>query len=146
MPARSFGLFQGMPSPAIHFWFKTRLIPINLLFPKERIMKAIKSLKKQFIYSLAFCFLVLSFTSCKKLFGLDRQTNTDHVVTTIDPHIHKTAWQYLKERANGNLDTIFKRTYDAVIYSEIDTNEYLKPNRTFIFLHNDAVYRKSGST
>jgi len=88
----------------------------------------------------------LSFTSCKKLFGLDRQSNTDHVVTTIDPHIHKTAWQYLKERANGNPDTIFKRMYDAVIYSGIDTNEYLKPNRTFIFLHNDAVYRKSGST
>jgi hypothetical protein len=86
-------------------------------------------------------------TSCKKLAGLDLQTNTDHVTSTLDPHINKTAWQYLKERSIGNQpDTIFKRMYDAIIYSGIDTNEYVQPGRTFLFLHNDAVFRSATPT
>jgi len=92
-------------------------------------------------------FLALPFTGCKKLFGLKLQEDTDHITTTIDPHINKTAWQFLKDRALGSVpdDTIFKRMYQAVIYSGIDTNEYTKTGRTFIFLHNDAVRRVSGN-
>jgi len=43
-------------------------------------------------------------------------------------------------------DTIFKRMYQGIIYAGIDSSEYTKPNRTFIFYHNDAVRRLSGTT
>jgi len=88
-------------------------------------------------------------SGCKKLFGLKLQENQQHIVSTIDPHINKSAWQFLKDRGLGPAtspnDTIFKRMYQAIIYSGIDTNEYLQPNRTFIFLHNDAILRKAGT-
>jgi hypothetical protein len=91
--------------------------------------------------------MVLS--GCKKLFGLKLQENEDHVTSTIDPHIYKSAWEYLTQRALGPAtspdDTIFKRMYQGIIYSGIDTNEYKQPNRTFIFLHNDGILRKAGT-
>ena len=57
----------------------------------------------------------------------------------IDPHINKTTWQFIKDRSYANnVDTIFRRMYDAIIYSGIDTNEYIKTNRTFILMNNNA--------
>src|SRR5262245_20916075 len=98
-------------------------------------MRRIKYLAR--IISLSSCVLVLTLpnSGCKKLFGLEMQENTDHITSTIDPHIYKTAWQFLKDRALGAApdDTIFKRMYQGVVYSGIDTNEYLKTGRTFIF-------------
>jgi hypothetical protein len=77
------------------------------------------------------------FSSCLKLQkDYNRKTNVD----TLDAHLNKTAWAYLKARAYGSTtDTIFRRMYDAIIYSGIDTNEYIKPNRTFIFLSNSEI-------
>jgi hypothetical protein len=111
-------------------------------------MRSINFQFKIICLSLCVALLAASLTGCKKLFGLKLQEDTDHVTTTIDPHIYKTAWQFLKDRALGTApdDTIFRRMYQAVVYSGIDTNEYTKPGRTFIFLHNDAVRRLSGST
>jgi hypothetical protein len=109
-------------------------------------MKTIKFPLRKLFFGICICFFAFLFTGCKKLFGLSKQKNTDHVVTTIDPHIYKTAWQYLKERATGSPDSIFNLMYQAVIYSGIDPDEYIKTGRTFIFLHNDAILRKSGST
>ena len=87
---------------------------------------------------------------CKKIAGLQLQEDQQHITHTIDPNINKTAWQYLKDRALGTSDnpndTIFRFMYQGIVYSGIDTAEYLKPDRTFIFLYNDAVYRKSGSS
>jgi hypothetical protein len=104
-------------------------------------------MKQQFIYTILFVGLLAGTASCKKLAGLSLQQDTDHITSTLDAHIHKTAWQYLKERSIGNTpDTIFKRMYDAIIYSGIDTLEYTQPGRTFIFLHNDAVFRASTPT
>lgn len=105
-------------------------------------MKAIK-MKHQIIYSTIFIgLLVVSMTGCKKLAGLSLQEEAGHETSTLDPHINKTAWQYLKERSIlSPTDTIFKRMYEAIVYSGIDTAEYLQPGRTFIFLHNDAVFR-----
>ena len=98
-------------------------------------------MKHQPIYIILFIGILLAGASCKKLAGLNLQQNSDHVGSVLDPHINKTAWQYLKERSIGNQpDTIFKRMYDAIIYSGIDTNEYIQPGRTFLFLHNDAVF------
>ena len=36
-------------------------------------------------------------------------------------------------------DTLFRRMYDAIIYSGIDTNEYTKPGRTYFFLNQAAA-------
>lgn len=76
------------------------------------------------------------------LAGLSMQKDYNRVtnVDTIDAHLYKTAWEYMKARAYGSkTDTIFRRMYDGVIYSGIDTNEYIKPGRTFIFLQNGAI-------
>lgn len=42
-------------------------------------------------------------------------------------------------------DTIFKLMQQGIEYAGIDTNEYTKPGRTFIFLHNNAIRTTSGS-
>lgn len=82
---------------------------------------------------------------CMKLQKDFTRSTTD----TLDAHLNKTAWAYLKSRAYNNAtpgDTIFRRMYDAIIYSGIDTNEYIKPNRTFIFLNNSSVYAVDSKT
>ncbi|HUP12639.1 MAG TPA: fasciclin domain-containing protein [Niastella sp.] len=100
-------------------------------------------MKQQIIYSAIFIgLLAVCTTSCKKIAGLNKQKDTDHETGMLDPHIYKTAWQFLKERNGSNpADTVFKRMYEAIVYSGIDTAEYTQPGRTFIFLHNDAVLR-----
>jgi hypothetical protein len=113
-------------------------------------MKTIKFEKGISFYTVCLCLLLFISAGCKKLAGLQLQENTEHVTTTIDPHINMTAWDFLKLRALGPStapnDTIFKRMYQAIMYSGIDTNEYIKAGRTYIFLHNDAIRRLSGST
>lgn len=112
-------------------------------------MKAIKLQQKIACYGICICLSALLVTGCRKLAGLPLQQNEDHVSTTIDPHINMTAWEFLKSRALGTSnfkDSIFYQMYLGIMYSGIDTNEYTKSDRTFIFLHNDAVIRKSGTT
>src|SRR5438128_273406 len=95
------------------------------------------------------CLCLLLFSGCKKLAGLPLQQNAEHQTTVIDPHIDESAWAFLKERALGTSsfkDSILYPMYVAVLYSGIDTAEYTKTNRTFIFLHKDAINRKSGGT
>jgi len=108
-------------------------------------MKAIKIQPKLIYYSICICLLAVGSTGCKKVFGLKLQEEVDHPTTTIDPHINKSAWQFIKDLALGTgvNDTIFKQMYKAIIYSGIDTNEYTKPGRTFLVMHNDAVLRKA---
>lgn len=110
-------------------------------------MKAIK-MKQQIIYNAFFIGLVMvCMTGCKKLAGLSLQENAGHETSILDAHINKTAWQYLRERSNlSPTDTIFKRMYEAIIYSGIDTTLYTQPGNTFIFLHNDAVFRTAAPT
>jgi hypothetical protein len=98
-------------------------------------------------FSLSLVALLGLAVSCNKLAGLERQKDWEFTPVTVDPNIKMTAWDYLKKRALGPAptDTIMKRMYEAVIYSEIDTGEYTKPGRTFVFLHNDAVRRLSSN-
>jgi hypothetical protein len=105
-------------------------------------------MKRQLIYSaLVIGLMMAGMASCKKLAGLDLQKDTDHETSVLDPKINKTAWQYLKERSVSNAtDTIFKRMYEAIVYSGIDSALYQQPNQTFIFLHNDAVFRTAAPT
>ena len=83
----------------------------------------------------------LSLSSCKKL---ALQKDYHRVADTVDTHVYVTAWDYLKQRAYGG-DSIWKRFYDGIVYSGIDTSEYTKPNRTFIFLNTDAVSRTNSN-
>jgi hypothetical protein len=87
---------------------------------------------------------VLSFTSCKKL---ALQKDYDRVADTVDTHVYMTAWDYLKKRALGttSADQVWKSFYDGIIYSGIDTNEYIKPNRTYIFLNTNAITRTNSN-
>jgi hypothetical protein len=77
------------------------------------------------------------------IFGLDLQKNDKHETHTLDPHIDKSALEYIKSRSNNFTagDTIFKLMRQAIDYSGIDTNEYKKSIRTYILLHNDAILR-----
>ncbi|HEX6180915.1 MAG TPA: hypothetical protein VFZ47_06685 [Chitinophagaceae bacterium] len=81
---------------------------------------------------------------CKKL---SLQKDYDRIPDTVDAHVNMTAWDYLKKRALGNTsaDSIWKRMYEAIVYSGIDSAEYTKPNRTFIFLNNDAITRTNSN-
>lgn len=72
------------------------------------------------------------------LMGLDMQEDFDRKPHTLDPHINKTAWEFIKERATTG-DKTFERLMAGIVYSEIDTMEYMKPGRTFILLNKDAV-------
>jgi hypothetical protein len=94
---------------------------------------------------ICICLSAIGFTGCQKLAGLPLQENQDHPTTTIDPHINKTAWQFIRDRAVAG-DSIFYLMYQGIMYSGIDTAEYTKPGRTFIVYHKDAILRKSGTT
>jgi len=110
------------------------------------------SLHKELLPVAVIAVLFLVFTGCKKLAGLPLQTDATHTDFLLNPNLTMNAWQYMKYRSgadpsnpNSASDTVFKRMYEAVIYSGIDTNEYSKSNRTFIFLHNLAVTTTSGT-
>jgi hypothetical protein len=78
---------------------------------------------------------------CKKL---SLQKDYDRVPDTVDAHVNMNAWDYLKSRAVEG-DKIWSRMYEAIVYSGIDSAEYTKPNRTFIFLNNDAITRTNSN-
>ncbi|OCX52504.1 hypothetical protein BEL04_13670 [Mucilaginibacter sp. PPCGB 2223] len=94
------------------------------------------------IIAVAFLGIGSLMSGCS-LAGLSLQKDYNRSLDdTLDAHVYKTAWGYLKSRAYQNAspsDTIFRRMYDGIIYSGIDTNEYTKPNRTYIFLQNTVV-------
>lgn len=101
---------------------------------------------KNIKYTLALLFVIaiiaVTNTGCLKV-QKDFSRRTDD---TLDAHLNKDVWTYLKSRAYKNAtpaDTIYRRMYDAIIYSGIDTNEYVKPNRTFILFTNTMITTKA---
>jgi len=100
----------------------------------------IRKMKNLFRNILTVATVATLISGCS-LAGLDLQENYDRVPHTVDPKIYKSTWQYLKDRSRGaNSEArIFDRMMEAIEYSGIDTNEYKKPNRTFILLNNGAV-------
>ena len=98
-------------------------------------MKTMKIFSITFI--VACIAMTVMFSSCLKMQkDFNRPTNVD----TLDAHVYTTAWGYIKKRAYGSAtDTIFRRFYDAIIYSGIDTNEYIKQGRTYILLSNSEI-------
>jgi hypothetical protein len=133
-----------MPIPS---WCKTRLTtdrPGCWQRPAEKLSDHVIRKKKFMLKKICIIpALLLVFAGCKKFAGLNLQEDTSHTPYLLDAHIHMNAWQYLKyrsglETASGG-DSVFYSMYQAVLYSGIDTNEYTKSGRTFIFLHNLAV-------
>ena len=96
-----------------------------------------KSITKLTIW-VALAGIALATSGCLKY-----QSNAEYTPYVLDTHINKTAYQYIKDRSYNyaGKDTIFKLMRQAIEYSGIDTNEYLKPDCTFILLHNDAILR-----
>lgn len=79
----------------------------------------------------------LSLSSCGKL---KLQKDFNRKTDTLDAHVYKDAWAYLKSRAYGSkTDTVFRRMYDAIIASGIDTGLYMQQNKTYLFYTNAAV-------
>jgi hypothetical protein len=95
--------------------------------------------KIKYLPAILLVFLVTAVTilpGCLKLQTDFHRSTTD----TLDAHLNKTAWQYLKSRAYGSSkDTIFRRMYDAIIYSGIDTNLYMQSGKTYIYFTNSMV-------
>lgn len=122
----------------IVYWLKTHLTQI-----KFNDMKSIKNILLKLIGLFA---ISLSISGCST-FGLDVQKNYDYSQFILDDHLNMSAWDYLKLRANGSpsnpSDTVFRWMKKAIDYSEIDTTEYMKSDRTYIFLHNDALMKLS---
>jgi hypothetical protein len=104
------------------------------------------NIKKTFNKLMVLIGLSLFISGCS-MFGLDIQEDYDYKKSILQENVNMTAWAYLKQRANGNNpnDTVFKWMKKAIDYSGIDTLEYTKANRTYIFLHNDAIRRVNGS-
>jgi hypothetical protein len=103
-------------------------------------MKQVSNIFILFIFAAT---ITTSSTGCKKVLGLEKQTDWNFDPVTLDPHINISAWEFLKKRALGTVpaDTILKRMYQGIIYAGIDSAEYMKENRTYVFLHNDAIVR-----
>ena len=102
-----------------------------------------KQINKFLLFAVLLAGLAAGTAGCKKVLGLERQRDWEFTPVTLDPHINISAWQFLKQRALGTVpaDTIFKRMYQGIIYAGIDSTEYMKENRTYVFLHNDAIRR-----
>ncbi|HWZ36457.1 MAG TPA: hypothetical protein VNW51_09870, partial [Mucilaginibacter sp.] len=100
-------------------------------------MKKIKYIPAILFVCLAMAVTILP--GCLKLQTDFHRGTTD----TLDAHLYKNSWQYLKSRAYGsNTDTIFRRMYDAIIYSGIDTNLYAQSGKTYIYFTNAMVTTK----
>ena len=61
--------------------------------------------------------------------------------SVLDPHINMTAKEFLLSRgtAGAGSDTVFKWMQMGIEYAGIDLSEYEKQDRTYIFLHNNAI-------
>lgn len=104
-----------------------------------------KILKNSLFPAMLLLLVALTQSSCKKLFGLNRQTDYDYVKKTLDPNIGISAGKFLQDRAtgtgvaNGVNDTVFKYMKLGLDYAGIDLAEYEKEDRTFLFMHNDGI-------
>lgn len=95
-----------------------------------------KRIKILFAIPLAAAAIAVLASGCT-LFGLKKQTDNNRStnIDTIDAHLNMTAWAYIKSRglqSHTKADTPLALLQRAILYSGIDTNEYIKPNRTYI--------------
>lgn len=94
------------------------------------------------------CVFLAVLGSCS-IVGLDLQEDYDYKASVLDPHINKTARQYLEERGKNPLianDTIFKWMQLGLEYADIDLKEYEQSGRTFILLSTNAIRVRNATT
>ena len=100
-------------------------------------------MKKIIIYQFAFVLLVtVLLSSCYKL-----QKDYQYNPAVLDPNINMTAMRFMDSRGNAGVgaDTIFKLMQQGIQYAGIDTTEYTKAGRTYIFLYNSAIRTSTGT-
>ncbi|RZK41131.1 MAG: hypothetical protein EOO90_12025 [Pedobacter sp.] len=98
-------------------------------------------MNKLTVFAAFFLGISVCLSSCS-LFDMDIQKDYDYKKSSLDPHINKTAREYLIERGKNPKvpnDTIFKWMQLGLEYAEIDLAEFEKPGRTFILLKNEAI-------
>ncbi|MDR2271170.1 MAG: hypothetical protein LBF27_09730 [Sphingobacterium sp.] len=85
---------------------------------------------------------LLLMASCS-LFDLELQENYDYKHKTLDPNIGISARKFLENRSyettENPSDTVFKWMRMGLEYAGIGLEELDKTDRTFIFLHNEAI-------
>jgi hypothetical protein len=86
-------------------------------------------LKYYIIFSIA-----VIFSGCE-LAGLELQEDVEYEYHVLDPEVDMTAWEFLNLPRE---DTVFELMLEGVQYAGLE-EEYKKPNRTFLFLANEAI-------
>lgn len=86
------------------------------------------------IYIAVFQITIL--TSGCDIAGLELQENAPYDHHVLDEHIDMSAWDYLNLPRE---DSAFFLIKEGIKYAGLE-EEYKKPDRTFIFFTNDAVY------
>lgn len=81
--------------------------------------------------------VIAAFLSGCEIGGLEFQDDASYRHHVLDPQTGMSAWEFLNLPRE---DTIFELMQEAIAYTGLE-EEYKKPNRTFLFLRNDAILR-----
>ena len=79
-------------------------------------------MRQIFLFCTSLFLVYLCSTGCKKLAGLDLQENNPHIVSTIDPHIHKSALQFMMDRALGSADDTISGAFIRACFIQVLTH------------------------
>ena len=79
----------------------------------------------------------VAITGCE-LFGLEVQEDYHYKQKVLDPHINMTVNEFLHSDVDSQLDSMIS----AINYAGLQ-DEFTKPGRTFFFLHNNAIFRRT---
>jgi uncharacterized surface protein with fasciclin (FAS1) repeats len=85
---------------------------------------------------IMFCAVVALAGGCN-IAGLEFQDDAPYDYHVLDPQTGMSAWEFLNLPRK---DTIFELMQAGIAYAGLE-EEYKKPNRTFLFLRNDAILR-----
>lgn len=93
---------------------------------------------KNFIKYYSLLLLSALLGGCQ-IAGLDFQEDVKYDYHVLDPKVNMTAWEYMN---TPRADTIYNLMIKGLAYAGIDPAEYSAPGRTYLFLTNNAIYRK----
>lgn len=85
---------------------------------------------------IALWAMVALFSGCE-IAGLEFQDDAPYDYHVLDPQTGMSAWEFLNLPRK---DTIFELFQEGIAYAGLE-EEYKKPDRTFLFLRNDAILR-----
>ena len=85
---------------------------------------------------IALCAVVALFSRCE-IAGLEFQDDAPYNYHVLDPQTGMSAWEFLNLPRE---DTVFQLMQEGIAYAGLE-EEYSKPDRTFLFVQNDAIIR-----